>query len=156
MQIGPDLVYLRLHNIEAVPLNFNLKVQAYLHIEILHIVIFYNNSVGDMTPILGWPEHSTSRGPVVKGPPHASHIGLCTEPILRLFRRLQTGSVRFGYGIIAPYTNHKNTGVTVPYPVVMPRYSKSRSNRTTSCDQTGVPNARARLMASLPRLRAYL
>ena len=124
MQIGPDLVYLRLHNIEAVPLNFNLKVQAYLHIEILHIVIFYNNYVGDMTPILGWPEHSTSRGPVVKGPPHASHIGLCTKPVLRLFRQLRTGSVRFGYGIIAPYTNRKNTGVTVPYHTVPGRHAE--------------------------------
>ena len=56
----------------------------------------------------------------------AMGVGLCTGPIVQLFRQLRTGSVRYGYGIIAPYTNRNNTGIivpdrTVPYLVVTPR-----------------------------------
>lgn len=46
MQIGPELVHFGLHGIGAVPIDFNPEVMAYMHIEILQMVIFYNNSFG--------------------------------------------------------------------------------------------------------------
>ena len=100
----------------------------------------------------------------IEPPPHAPHLlerlGLCTEPILWLFRWLWTGLVWFGYRIIALYTNHKNMGVTIPYCTQSSHWGTANHAATVQhhviSPEFQRSIAHAQLMASLLHLHAYL